>query len=80
MPFKSEAQRRYLWSQHPEIAARWQREYGSKVQSQIPDGKEYTVAIPPQFLKNKKNDPKADAKKKAAAKKLQMLKDKQKGK
>jgi hypothetical protein len=39
------------------------------------------MAIPPQFLRgNKKNDPKADAKKKAAAKKLQMLKDKQKGK
>jgi hypothetical protein len=23
MPFKSEAQRRFLWSQHPEIAQKW---------------------------------------------------------
>jgi hypothetical protein len=23
MPFKSESQRRYLWSQHPEIAEAW---------------------------------------------------------
>ena len=23
MPFKSESQRRYLWSQHPEIAKAW---------------------------------------------------------
>ena len=23
MPFKSEKQRRYLWSQHPEIAEAW---------------------------------------------------------
>lgn len=30
MPFKSEAQRRYLWSTHPEIAKRWSEKYGSK--------------------------------------------------
>jgi hypothetical protein len=29
MPFKSEAQRRYLYSQEPEIAERWTRDYGS---------------------------------------------------
>jgi hypothetical protein len=23
MPFKSEAQRRFLWSQHPKIAQKW---------------------------------------------------------
>lgn len=23
MPFQSEAQRRYLWANHPEIARRW---------------------------------------------------------
>jgi len=26
MPFKSEAQRRYMYSQIPEIAARWEKE------------------------------------------------------
>jgi len=29
MPFQSEKQRRYLWSQHPKIAERWTREHGS---------------------------------------------------
>ncbi len=27
MPFKSEAQRRYMYARHPEIAKRWSREY-----------------------------------------------------
>jgi hypothetical protein len=27
MPFKSEAQRRYMWSQHPDIAKRWAHEH-----------------------------------------------------
>ncbi len=27
MPFASEQQRRYLYSQHPDIAARWSKEY-----------------------------------------------------
>ena len=26
MPFKSEKQRRFMWSQHPEIARRWANE------------------------------------------------------
>lgn len=26
MPFKSEAQRRYMWSQHPKIAREWTQE------------------------------------------------------
>jgi hypothetical protein len=30
-PFKSEAQRRYLWMHHPDIARRWTKKYGSKV-------------------------------------------------
>lgn len=34
MPFKSEAQRRYLWIHHPEIAQRWASEYGSKPESE----------------------------------------------
>jgi hypothetical protein len=33
MPFKSEAQRRYLWAKHPEIARKWADKYGSKPQS-----------------------------------------------
>ena len=27
MPFESEAQRRFLWMHHPEIAKRWAHEY-----------------------------------------------------
>ena len=27
MPFQSEAQRRFLWAKHPEIAQRWAKEY-----------------------------------------------------
>jgi len=27
MPFKSESQRRFLWSRHPKIAERWAHEY-----------------------------------------------------
>lgn len=30
MPFKSEKQRRYLWSHEPELAREWTRKYGSK--------------------------------------------------
>lgn len=29
MPFKSLAQKGFLWANHPEIAARWSREYGA---------------------------------------------------
>ena len=31
MPFKSEAQRRYLWANEPEIARDWTDEYGSGI-------------------------------------------------
>jgi hypothetical protein len=43
MPFKSEKQRRYMWSQHPDIARRWAREYptdsnlGKKKEAELPD-------------------------------------------
>lgn len=30
MPFKSEKQRRYLWTNEPEIAKKWTKKYGSK--------------------------------------------------
>jgi hypothetical protein len=29
MPFQSEAQRRYMFANHPDIAKRWAREYGT---------------------------------------------------
>ena len=32
MPFKSEAQRRYLWANEPEIARDWTETYGSRIQ------------------------------------------------
>lgn len=31
MPYRSEAQRRFMHARHPGIAARWDREYGGKV-------------------------------------------------
>ena len=31
MPFKSEAQRRYLWANEPEIARDWSDTYGSRI-------------------------------------------------
>ena len=31
MPFKSEAQRKYLWANEPEIARDWTNTYGSRV-------------------------------------------------
>lgn len=30
MPFKSEAQRRFLWANRPDIAERWSKEKGAK--------------------------------------------------
>jgi hypothetical protein len=32
MPFKSAKQRRYLWANEPEIARRWTKEHGSRIQ------------------------------------------------
>ena len=34
MPFKSEAQRRYLWANEPDIARDWTDEYGSRIQKE----------------------------------------------
>jgi len=31
MPFQSEAQRRYLWANEPEIARDWTDTYGSRI-------------------------------------------------
>lgn len=84
MPFKSEKQRRYLWMKEPKVAARWSRKYGSEpVQNgnQNNMGQLPKKGMPP-FMKNKQNqvDPKTEARKGAAAKRLAVLKAKQKGK
>ena len=34
MPFKSEAQRRYLWAREPKIARDWTDKYGSRIQKE----------------------------------------------
>ena len=34
MPFKSEAQRRYLWANEPEIARNWTDKYGNRIQKE----------------------------------------------
>jgi hypothetical protein len=34
MPFKSEAQRKYLWANEPEIARDWADKYGSRIQKE----------------------------------------------
>ena len=31
MPFRSAKQRRFMWANHPQIARRWTKRYGSKV-------------------------------------------------
>ncbi len=41
MPFQSEAQRRYLWLKHPEIARRWAKE--SPGQQDLPQHKKKVV-------------------------------------
>lgn len=36
MPFRSKAQRGYLWVHHPEIARKWTKKYGSKIRPSRP--------------------------------------------
>jgi hypothetical protein len=31
MPFKSVAQRKFMYARHPEIAKRWTKKYGSRI-------------------------------------------------
>lgn len=31
MPYRSEKQRRFMHARHPEIAARWDQEYGGRI-------------------------------------------------
>jgi hypothetical protein len=39
MPYKSEKQRKFMHAKHPDIAARWDKEYGGKVVKKAPTGK-----------------------------------------
>ena len=41
MPFVSEAQRRFMYAKHPEIAKRWSKKYGSKIQPHAKKKKKY---------------------------------------
>lgn len=41
MPFKSDKQRRYMYSQHPEIAKRWRKKYGP--QKNLPESAKSSV-------------------------------------
>lgn len=38
MPFQSEAQRRFLWAKHPDVAKKWSDEYPG--QKNLPQHKE----------------------------------------
>jgi hypothetical protein len=51
MPFKSEAQRRFLWMKHPEIARKWSDKYGSRPKSDDDDDS------PRKKRKKKRHDP-----------------------
>lgn len=39
MPFKSKAQRGWLWRNRPDIARRWTKQYGSKIRPGKKSGK-----------------------------------------
>ena len=44
MPFRSEAQRRYLWMHDPKLAAKWAKKYKSKRELPMYVKKEREVA------------------------------------
>ena len=61
MPYKSEAQRKFMHAQHPEIAKRWDKEYGS-----TPVARKKKHWRRELFAKKKKTEPKhTEAEKKA---------------
>lgn len=39
MPYKSDKQRKFMHAQHPEIAKRWDKETGGKVEKKSPPKK-----------------------------------------
>jgi hypothetical protein len=51
MPFKSDAQRKFLYAEHPEIAKRWSKEYPN--QGQLPAKVETSTQPQAGFRKNK---------------------------
>ena len=53
MPFKSDAQRRFMYSQHPKIAKRWRKEYGP--QRDLPEHKKDRPNKPIEGLKRAKD-------------------------
>ena len=53
MPFKSEAQRRYLWANRPDIAERWSKEKGAKTKG-LPYYKEGSAQ--PEWLDQQRAD------------------------
>lgn len=54
MPFKSDKQRAFMYSQHPEIAKRWRRESGPQTDlpTRVSHGKKESKAV--KGLKNAK--------------------------
>lgn len=48
MPFKSEAQRRFMFSNHPQIAKRWAKEYPNQdsLPQHVEDSSPVTAAKP----------------------------------
>ena len=51
MPFKSKAQKRFMFSQHPEVAKRWAREYPN--QKNLPEKKNYAENVKKALKKGK---------------------------
>lgn len=52
MPFKSKKQERYMWANHPDIARRWEAEYGTyRGGDKVPKRKS---TIPPKHRKTRR--------------------------
>ena len=71
MPFKSEKQRRFMYMKHPEIAKKWSKKYGSKIQpKKKAKKKERLISNPPLItLDTAPHSPRPAAKKKKSSKK-----------
>lgn len=50
MPFLSQAQRRYMYLKHPEIAKRWEKE--TPVQSTLPQRVEASAGVPDEGIES----------------------------
>jgi hypothetical protein len=59
MPFKSQAQRRFLFAQHPELAKKWANEYPNQNLNKLPQHAmgNYTHPVPPMEHSNVMNSP-----------------------